>query len=253
MNETEKIALLDLLRNTAEKAGEIVSSFGSAEKSFTYSPENKKEIKSIADSVLEELILAELRIARIPVLSEESGECFSDFVGNYRFVVDPLDGTFNYLRGLGPCAISIGLWGESGPVLGAVFDITTQKSYYGGEGLGAFVGAKNINVSSTLKKEESAICTGFPVRMDLEDNTEMQEFWGLIKPFSKVRMIGSASMSLINVARGSADAYMEKDIMVWDVAAGLAIVSGAGGRIEYTDGRINNSLFVKATNNKIII
>jgi len=253
MNESEKKDLLNLVINTVEKAGKAVSGFGYAESVFSFSYENSKEIKAVADSVLEEIILDELRLAEISVLSEESGECFSDFIGDYQFIVDPLDGTFNYLNNLGPCAISIGLWGKSGPVLGAVFDISNKQLYYGGGGLGAFTNKSDINVSSISEKSEAVICTGFPVSMDLDNDEQMSAFWNSIKLFSKVRMIGSASMSLINVARGSADAYMERDIMIWDVAAGLAIVSGAGGKIEYTRGRVTNSLFVKATNNKIII
>jgi myo-inositol-1(or 4)-monophosphatase len=85
----------------------------------------------------------------------------------------------------------------------------------------------------------------------MESQETAENFWHSISKFSKVRMIGSASMSLVYVAKGSSDVYLEDEIMIWDVAAGLAIVEGAGGVISIDLGTVNNALRVSASNERL--
>ncbi len=253
MNDVEIDALLDLAKSTVLGAAQQVRTFGSAESRHHYSQENPKELKAVADTVLEKFIVDELSVTDIPILSEESGELGREFTNGYRFIVDPLDGTYNFVKDFSDSAVSIGLWHDNTPIFGVIYSISKQELYWGGRGIGAFSTSGAITVSSVSEKQSASICTGFPVRQDLGAVESMTDFWSLVTPFSKVRMLGSAAISLINVAKGSTEVYAENNIMLWDVAAGVSIVEGAGGAIELSTGTEKNALNVCATNNCLCI
>jgi myo-inositol-1(or 4)-monophosphatase len=247
-----KIAL-NLAKELAKNAGLTLLEADLDLRKHHFEPENIKEVKSLADEVLDHTIIMGLKPTKIPILTEESGLILDQSDTDLLWIVDPLDGTFNFIKGLGSCAISIALWENDQPVLGVIYDIQGKSIYWGGDKIGAFSGDKRIRVSNTYKKNEASICTGFPARMEMDSDMAILDYWKQIKTFSKIRMFGSAAISLLNVAKGSADAYMEKNIMVWDVAAGLAIVEGAGGFCVYKKGTIPYSLDVRAANNESIL
>ena len=178
---------------------------------------------------MEQHIFGTLAVAELPILSEESGLIASNHPSSFRFVVDPLDGTFNYVKGLGPSAISVALWEDERPIFGVIYSLSERQLTWGGIDIGAFVEGRRIAVSDTSEQALASICTGFPVRLDMDDEHSMQRFWRTVKPYAKVRMFGSAAASLLRVASGSADVYWESRIMLWDIAAGIAIVQGASG------------------------
>ena len=222
--------LLELSKLVAVQAGvRLLGSSGADQKSYTHCLEHPKEIKALADTVLEKDILKALIPAGIPILSEESGYISGQQKSKYWFIVDPLDGTFNFVKGLGPSAVSIALWEDQKPVFGVIYSLLEQQLVWGGSGIGSYCDGQRISVSDTTIKAEASICTGFPVRFDMASDHAMRDFWNMASPFAKVRMFGSAAVSLLHVARGSADVYSERDIMLWDVAAGIALVEGAGG------------------------
>jgi myo-inositol-1(or 4)-monophosphatase len=97
----------------------------------------------------------------------------------------------------------------------------------------------------------SAVCTGFPSRFPASDVNAIGDYMSHILAFSKVRMIGSAAASLLLVARGAADAYFERQIMIWDVAAGLAIIEGAGGSTDLRMSHFHEPCAVVATNGRV--
>ena len=223
--------LLELSKSIASQAGQkLFENNSPSHKEYVHCSELPKEIKAGADTVLEKYILQKLASTGLPVLSEESGFIQGQKESRYMFIIDPLDGTFNFVKDLGPCAVSIALWHDKKPIFGVIYNIVEKKLYWGGNALGAYCDDKSISVSSTSNTEQASICTGFPVRFDVENDNGMQNFWRLIKPYAKVRMLGSAAVSLLNVAKGSADVYSEQNIMLWDVAAGIAIVEGEIGR-----------------------
>ena len=197
---------------------------------YVHSPEHRREIKAIADTVLEQEILAGLAGAQLSILSEESGYTASPQTTPRWFIVDPLDGTFNFVKGLGPSAISVALWEHDRPVFGVIYRLAERQLAWGGRGIGAFIDGRSISVSGTSDPSLASISTGFPVRLDMESEANMRGFWRMVTPYAKVRMLGSAAASLAYVAQGAADLYAERSIMLWDVAAGLAIVEGAGGQ-----------------------
>lgn len=197
-------------------------------KSHTYDDNLKKEIKAFADKFIEASLIKALEETRVPILSEEKGYFGKVRGSKYLFIVDPLDGTFNYIRNFGAYCISVALWYKEEAVFGVIYDLSRRELYWGGKNFGSFFENFNIKVSRISKLEHSIICSGFPVRYDMQD-LKTDNYLKVLSKFAKVRMIGSAAISLINIAKGAADAYYEKDIMIWDVAAGIAIVEGAGG------------------------
>jgi len=224
-------ALLEVAKSIAIRAGtRLLDSVTDDQKRYVHCVDWPKEIKSVADAVLEVEILQGLAPAGIPILSEESGHIPSQRRSEYLFIVDPLDGTFNFVKGLGPSAVSIALWNDEKPLFGVIFGLMERQLAWGGPGIGAYINGRKIAVSATSSPTQASICTGFPVRFDIASDRAKEDFWRMVKPYAKVRMLGSAAASLLYVARGSAEVYAEQSIMLWDVAAGLAIVEGAGGR-----------------------
>ena len=247
MSETS--ALLELCKTVARRAGETVDRVAREDLvRHRRTDDYPREIKATADLVLESEILAGLAPAGLPVLSEESELAPGADLTGWHFVVDPLDGTFNFVRGLGPSAISIGCWTGDQPVFGVVYSLDERMLYWGGPGIGAFADGAPLTVSTVAVRASAALCTGLPARLDLGTESAMRGFWDGATGYSKVRMFGSAAMSLVRVAAGAADAYVERNIMLWDVAAGLAIVQGAGGRTRCTPGTITHSRNVFASN-----
>jgi myo-inositol-1(or 4)-monophosphatase len=241
--------LLELSKAIATQAGlRLLDSFSQDHKRYVHSLEHPKEIKAVADAVLDQDILQALVPTGFPVLSEESGYIAGKHESDYWFIVDPLDGTFNFVKGLGPSAVSIAFWKNQKPIFGVIYSLLDRQLAWGGAGIDTYAHGQRISVSDTSNKAEASICTGFPVRLDVENDIAMQNFWHMVKPYAKVRMLGSAAISLLNVARGSADVYSEQNIMLWDVAAGLAIVEGAGGGVHFFPGTIEHSLDVYASN-----
>ena len=221
--------LLELVKSVAFNAGSIILGEAKQEfKEFVFSQEHSKEIKASADKILEKYILSKLNPTGLSILTEESGYLKNNN-SKYYFIVDPLDGTFNYVKDLGPCAVSIALWNDKKPVFGVIYDLQKQQLFWGGKKFGSYCNGKKIKVSEVSLKEKASVCTGFPVRFDIESSIVMNDFFELVKPYAKVRMFGSAAMSLVCVGKGSSEIYAEKNIMLWDVAAGLAIIEGAGG------------------------
>jgi len=241
--------LLELSKSIAAQAGQsLLSGLNQHHKNYFHSVDYPKEIKALADTVLEKDILQALTPQGLPILSEEAGFLLGQQESKYRFIVDPLDGTFNFVKGLGPCAISIALWQDQKPIFGVIYSLMEQQLFWGGVDIGAYCNGQEIRVSDTSKKAEASICTGFPVRFESENDIVMQSFYKKVRQYAKVRMLGSAAVSLVNIAKGAADVYSEQNIMVWDVAAGLAIVEGAGGSVQFKPGTIEHSLDVYASN-----
>src|ERR1700722_16289516 len=204
-------ALLDLVKSTVSRAANrLLDHMAPGDVHYVHSPEHPREIKAIADRVMEQEILAGLAGAELSILSEESAYAASQQTSARWFIVDPLDGTFNFVKGLGPCAVSIALWEDQTPIFGVIYDLVGGQLAWGGAGMGAFIDGRPISISDTSTLAMASICTGFPVRFDIESDQSMRYFWRLVSPFAKVRMIGSAAAALLQVARGSADVYLEQ-------------------------------------------
>jgi len=242
--------LLVIAQNAARKAMQALVSTDNSSSSHIYADDLPREMKSEVDYNLEEIIFGQLKPTGISILSEESGAQIGSSNIGLRWVVDPLDGTVNFIRGLAPCAVSIALWLGDIPIFGVICEYPTGRLAWGGRSFGTFVEDSPIHVSAIQEKSQAVLCTGFPSRFDFTSEA-MIAFLKMVSSYAKVRMIGAASLSLLHVAKGTADAYTEQDIMIWDVAAGLALIEGAGGHISVLPGRFQNSHNIFASNGLI--
>ena len=219
-------------------------------KDYQFSNEVPREVKAGADIIIEKILIDKLSISDLSILSEESGLIKSESNSNLRFIIDPIDGTVNFIRGICNCSISVALFDGNTPVFGVLASYPSGIIAWGGKGIGAFMGEIPINVSSIKDTKKGVLCTGFPSRFEFNSKTILKQIH-LMQSFNKVRMLGSASQSLLQVAQGSVEAYVESNIMIWDVAAGIAIVEGAGGEFRINKQDYNYPIEVIASNNLI--
>ena len=210
-----------------------------------------KDIKLQADINAEKVILDILSSeTNIPILSEESGSLKTDSKNSCLWIVDPLDGSLNFSRNIYLNCISIALWKKEMPIFGVIYDFLHDNMYVGEIGVGTTLNGREISVSSVQSISKSVLCTGFPVYSNFDTNT-LTDFVKQIQVFKKVRLLGSAALSLCLVAQGSVECYKENNIAIWDVAAGIALVIAAGGQVKFEKGKSENLLNVYAYNGLI--
>jgi myo-inositol-1(or 4)-monophosphatase len=239
--------LLSLAKDVAQMAAKALSEVDTGSSSYRFADGLPREMKSSADHVLEKIILEQLMPTGLPILSEEAGFLEGAVNASLRWIVDPLDGTVNFVRGIAPCAVSIALCFDEAPIFGVICEYPSLKLACGGRTFGAFIEGLPIHVSTIQEKNKAVLCTGFPSRFNFS-SFSTTTFLEQVSSYGKVRMLGAASLSLLQVAKGSADAYYEHDIMIWDVAAGLGLLEGAGGWVSVSPGRYQNACNVFASN-----
>jgi myo-inositol-1(or 4)-monophosphatase len=216
---------LDLAVATARQAGEKLRQIARG----AVTSDQGRDVKHLADVESEKAIIESLRAGSPhPLLTEESGAHGRISNDAPAWIVDPLDGTLNYSRDIPLCAVSIALWRGAEPLLGVVYDFNRDELFSGAAGLGAWLNDTPISPSGVAETERAVLATGFPVNRDFSADS-VGEFVRRIIGFKKVRLFGSAALSLAYAASGRVDAYCEEGIMLWDVAAGIAIVAAAGG------------------------
>ena len=192
-----------------------------------------RDIKLQLDTDTEQMIKQVISSqSKFSILGEETG--LSDELGEFYWVIDPLDGTSNFLRNIPISCVSIALMQNLEPILGVIYDFNHNDLYFGHLDSKAYLNDEEIHVSDYSEKNQSTLVTGIPAKTNYSDD----EFKNMIDDFQcwkKVRMIGSAAMASVYVASGKADTYKENGIFLWDVAAGAAIVKSAGGNISISD------------------
>jgi myo-inositol-1(or 4)-monophosphatase len=214
---------LKVAKSAARAAGRLLASQSGLEVRSSTAHDTKLE----ADLTSEVAIL-DMLSKHYPVLSEEAGGTIA--ATGPTWIVDPLDGTVNYSRGIPISCVSIALW-DKGPVLGVVYDFNRNEMFSGIVGEGAFLNDTEISVSKTVDRADAIMFTGFPAASSF-DTEKLAGFVRLVQRYKKVRLLGSAALSLAYVASGRGDAYMEQRIRIWDVAAGVALVNAAGGAFQ---------------------
>ncbi len=209
----------------------------------------RRDVKVKADSQLEAFILKDLsQNFDYPILSEEVGQIEGAHPeSQYHWIVDPLDGSLNFSKDIPFCCISIALWQNMEPKLGVVYDFNRDALFTGLVGKGAWLNGVPIQSSAVLEKSQAILLTGFPVSTDFSHDA-LSGFIAQLQRYKKVRLLGSAALSLAYVACGRADCYQENDVKIWDIAAGLALVKAAGGNINFLPSATPNTLTVKASN-----
>lgn len=182
-----------------------------------------KDIKLELDRTAEEMIIDAISLEfDYPILSEEIGLTRKNKPNEEYWVIDPIDGTLNFSRDNPLCCISIALWVEKEPIFGVIYDFNREELFSGYIGSGAWLNDIKLEPSNKKKKSQSILATGFPTYMN-DDEETLKSFISNIQEYKKIRMIGSAALSLAYVASGRFDSYIENNIKLWDVAAGIAI------------------------------
>jgi len=162
----------------------------------------------------------------------------------YDWIIDPLDGTTNFIHGL-PCfCVSIGLARNNEPLLGVIYEVNLDECFYAWKGGGAYLNGKQIHVSKTKQLSDALTATGFPYDTGAKREQYLGLFGELLQRARGLRRIGSAATDMAYVACGRFDAFYEYGLNPWDVAAGAVIVQEAGGAVIDFDGG-NNFLFGK--------
>lgn len=207
-----------------------------------------------ADQESEAKILQVLRyhVPEHRILAEESGQ-LGDNHSKYLWVIDPLDGTTNYAHSYPVACISIALMIEGVPQVGVIYDPFRQELFAAAQGLGAKLNQNPMTISQTAELGKSLLVTGFAYdRRETPDNN-YAEFCYLTHLTQGVRRGGSAALDLAYVASGRLDGYWERGIRPWDIAAGIVLVTEAGGKITAYDGSplVMDSGRILATNGRI--
>ncbi|MBM4168529.1 MAG: inositol monophosphatase [Ignavibacteria bacterium] len=188
-----------------------------------------------ADKKAEKTIIRVIK-SRYPshdFLAEESG--LHNQVSDYRWIIDPLDGTTNFAHGVPIFCVSIALEHKGRIILGVVYDPNLDELFVAERGRGAFVNSRPIRVSKTSLLRESLLVTGFPYNIADNPDRAIERFVAFLKEARAVRRLGSAALDLCYVAAGRFDGFWEVFLNPWDMAAGVLLVEEAGGT--FTDFR----------------
>jgi len=223
-----------MLKQTLLKAVQTGAAVMQSYFNGTFEITNKEGINNLvteADHASEKAIFEVIR-QNYPshyILSEESGEIIQD--SNYKWIIDPIDGTVNFASGIPLCCVSIGIEQDGKMILGAVYNPFINELFFAEKGFGATLNDKTIYVSKKTEVIKSALVTGFPYTYLDAPNGPLQIFEKLIRKGVPVRRLGSAAIDLCWVAAGRFDGFYEHKLQAWDSAAGFLIVEEAGGKV----------------------
>lgn len=225
----EKTVLLEGMEHIAKDAGDLL--LRSFRRPLRTSYKGVANLVTEADTDSERLIIGRLKELHpgIPFLSEEAGGQMID--RGLLWVIDPLDGTTNFAHGFPWFSVSIALVDNGEPILGVIYHPTVGELYAGGMEMGAFQNGKQIRVSTTSSLSESLVTTGFYYYKGEELSRQIAAFDRVHQRVQTIRRPGSAALDLAYVAAGYFDAFWEKGLAAWDVAAGYLLVREAGGAV----------------------
>ncbi len=216
-------------RECAREAGRIQLSYFRGAHLNVETKFNLHDVVTVADKESECYIIGEIakRYPDHAVLGEESGMHTGH--SDYCWVIDPLDGTTNYSQGLPVFTVSIGLQYKGETILGVVYAPYLNELYEGCRGQGATLNGTPIRVSNKNNTQRSVVATGFPIDKDRNPDNNLDNLSRILPVVRGVRRMGSAAYDLCCVAAGFLDGYWEFNLNLWDVCAGMLIVTEAGG------------------------
>lgn len=184
-----------------------------------------------ADRMSEEIITSKIykKYPTHDILAEESTG--TNKGSDFKWIIDPLDGTTNYAHGYPVFCVSIALEKEGEVCLGAVYNPMLDEMFVAERGNGAFLNEKRISVSSTIDLSRSLLATGFPYDIRSDENNNINYFNGMARNVQAVRRAGAAALDMAYVAAGRFDGFWELKLMPWDTAAGWLLIVEAGGMV----------------------
>lgn len=200
---------------------------------------NKEGINNLVtevDHASEQVIIATIKesFPDHQILSEECGELYQD--SQYKWIIDPIDGTVNFANRIPICCVSIGLEHNGKMILGGIYNPFINELFIGERGQGATLNDKKISVSERKEVASACLVTGFPYTFLDEPNGPLEVFDRFIRKGVPVRRLGSAAIDLAWVACGRFDGFFEHRLQAWDSAAGFLLVEEAGGKVTNMNG-----------------
>ena len=226
MFETQREAC----RDAAKAGGEILLRHFRKLEPGSVHEKSKNDFVSIADKEAEEAIRAVLDF-RFPQYGFQGEEGGSSGDAERRWIVDPLDGTLNFVQGFPHWCVSVGLWDAEGGVVGCVWDPSKGDEFVAVRGLGATWNGKPIHVSKQPTLDGAFLAVGFAFQLGARFPIFLDAFRDIFPRAKGMRRAGSAALDLAHVAAGIFDGYFEMGLKPWDLAAGALLVREAGGRI----------------------
>ena len=245
---------INIITRACNKASRsLIRDFGEIE-NLQVSSKGPGDFVSSADKRTEKILIEELQKAHpeYGILTEETGVINKSNIKN-RWIIDPIDGTMNFLNGIPQFAISVA-YEEDGEVkCGVIFNPIMNEMFCAEKGNGAYLNNSRIRVSNKKKIEDSMIVTGGPKKVSKIRDKIFSEYINVSNSVSNVRKFGSAALDVAYVACGRFDGYWQRELNYWDIAAGIIILKEAGGFVDFFEEDINLPLNknILATNSNI--
>ncbi len=236
-------ANLNIMIKASEKASKgLIRDFGELEQ-LQVSIKGPSDFVTNADIKAEKIIIDELTKSRknYSILSEESGSKENKDIDNV-CIIDPIDVTINFLHGVPHFAISIALKSNNEIVSGLIYDPIKDEMFYAEKNNGAYFNNKRIRVSKRKKMEDCLFASGEIDNENIKQQTNAK---------LSIRKSGSAALDMAYVASGRYDGYFQKNLNLWDIAAGIIIVKEAGGQVNDLDLKRNNNINITASSSSI--
>ena len=233
-------ALIKVMIDAARKAGRALArDFGEVAE-LQVSRKGAADYVSAADLKSEQTIFEELSKARpgYGFLAEERG-MIEGTDKTHTWIVDPLDGTTNFLHAMPHFAINIALQREGQIVAGVTYNPANADLFWAERGRGAYLNDRRLRVAARTKFDEAVFATGIPFLGHGQHGRFLKELHQISQRVSGVRRFGAAALDLAWVAAGRFDGYWERDLNVWDIAAGILMVTEAGGTVTDADGGVD--------------
>ncbi len=232
--------MLNTAVKAARRAGQVINRASLDIDQIKVSTKQQSDYVTEVDKLAESAIIEMLRetYPNHAILAEESGAS-GDEQAEYQWIIDPLDGTTNFIHGFPQYAVSIALAHKGVLSQAVVYDTTRNELFTASKGGGAFLNDKRIRVSKRTKLDESLIGTGFPYRSFKHIDPYLAIFRDLAQKTAGMRRPGAASLDLAYVAMGRLDGFWEFGLAPWDMAAGALLISEAGGLVGDLTGEPN--------------
>jgi len=247
-------ANINVMVNACRKASKnLIRDFGEVEK-LQVSIKGPGDFVTMTDKRVEKILIEELQKARsnYSILSEEIGEIKND--EEFKWIIDPIDGTSNFLHGIPHFGISVALEQNKEIICGIIFDPIKNEIFSTEKGNGSYLNNQRIRVSARKKLEDCILFTGGPRQASKNKEVTLKEYKKFSsKVFIPIRKMGSAALDMAYVAAGRCDGCWHRDLNYWDIAAGILLVKEAGGFVTDfigTDKYIENKTIL-ATNSRI--
>ena len=220
----------------------LIRDFGEIE-NLQVSTKGPGDFVTSADKRTEKILIEELQKAHpeYGIITEEAGIINKSNTDN-RWVIDPIDGTMNFLNGIHQFAISIGYEEKGEIICGVIFNPIINEMFVAEKGSGAYLNNSRIRVSNKKKIKDALLVTGGPKRASKIKNKIFSEYINVSNEVSNVRKFGSAALDMAYVACGRFDGYWQRELNYWDIAAGIILIKEAGGFINFFDEDKNNPL-----------